>query len=72
MSAVSLAANWSRDTTAPPSLVGLSAPAPEVDGGPVGEVEEEEHDREHAEEDQVRAGEPVRPVGACQHNIASF
>ena len=58
MSAVSLAANWSRDTTAPPSLVGLSAPAPEVDGGPVGDVEDDEEDGEHAEEDQVSPGEP--------------
>ena len=58
MSAVSLAANWSRDTTAPPSLVGLSAPAPEVDGGPVRDVEDDEEDGEHAEEHQVSPGEP--------------
>ena len=58
MSAVSLAATWSRDTTAPPSLVGLSAPAPEVDGGPVRDVEDDEEDWEHAEEDQVSPGEP--------------
>ena len=58
MSAVSLAATWSRDTTAPPSLVGLSAPAPEVDGGPVRDVEDDEEDWEHTEEDQVSPGEP--------------
>ena len=33
------------------------APAPAVDGGPVGDVEDEEEDREDAEEDQVGLGE---------------
>ena len=36
-------------------------PSPPVDGGPVEDVEEEEEDGEDTEEDQVRAGEPVRP-----------
>ena len=52
-------------TVVTPCLViwlGALAPPPEVDGGPVGQVEEDEHDREHAEEDQVCPGEPVRPV----------
>ena len=38
------------------------APSPEVDGSPVSQVEEDEHDREHAEEDQICSGEPVRAV----------
>ena len=33
------------------------SPPPAVDGGPVGDVEDEEEDREHAEEHQVRLRE---------------
>ena len=36
-------------------------PSPPVDGGPVEDVEEEEEDGEDTEEDEVGAGEPVRP-----------
>ena len=42
--------------------LGTFAPPPEVDGRPVGQVEEDEHNGENAEEDQVCAGEPVRSV----------
>ena len=40
--------------------VGTVAPPPAVDGGPVGDVEDQEEDREHTEEHQVSLGEPKR------------
>ena len=42
--------------------LGAFAPPPEVDGRPVGQVEEDEHNGEHAEEDQVSSGEAVRSI----------
>ena len=41
---------------------GHSDRVPAVDGGPVGEVEDDEENGEDAEEDEISSGEPVRPA----------
>ena len=60
-------------TTTPLTLLLISLPAlspsPEVDGSPVCNVKQQEHDREHAQEHQVSLGEPIRFVGAQKDNL---
>ena len=46
------------------------APPPEVDGGPVGQVEEDEHHGEHAQEDQVSPGKTIRSISTLKENMA--